>query len=141
MVEKTWISGILSDKKERYKPVTKCTYWPVLGAFNNWKIIQLSSKSTAYDTFYDIYQVVIDGISDNMASLVESVTYGAINTTYTSTNVFYVIMFRLGAYKLHENTTIDVKIIAAGELVVKAQYICSMQIETNWYWNQQLKHH
>ena len=40
MLDKPWISGISSDKEERYKPVTKCTYWPVLGAFNNWKIIQ-----------------------------------------------------------------------------------------------------
>ena len=40
------------------------------------------------------------------------------------------------AYKLHDNTTIDVKIITAGESVVKAQYICSMQANTNWYWDQ-----
>ena len=26
-------------------------------------------------------------------------------------------------------------------MVVKAQYLCSMQVDTNWYWNQQLKHH
>ena len=39
MLDKPWISGISSDKKERYKPVTKCTYWPVLGSFNNWNII------------------------------------------------------------------------------------------------------
>ena len=30
--------------------------------------------------------------------------------------------------------------INSGELVVKAQYLCSMQIDTNWYWNQQPKH-
>ena len=30
MLEKPCISGIPSDKQERYKPVTKCTYWPVL---------------------------------------------------------------------------------------------------------------
>ena len=48
---KPWICGISSDKQERYKPFTKCTYWPVLGAFNNWNIIQLSSKSTSSDTF------------------------------------------------------------------------------------------
>ena len=41
MLDKTWISGISSDKQERYKPVTKCTYWPVLGSFKNWNIIQL----------------------------------------------------------------------------------------------------
>ena len=36
----------------------------------------------------------------NMASLVESGKYGAINTTYISTNAFYVIMFTSGAYTL-----------------------------------------
>ena len=29
MLEKLWISGIPSDKQDHYKPVTKCTYWPV----------------------------------------------------------------------------------------------------------------
>ena len=33
----------------------------------------------------------------------------------------------------------DGKIITAGELVVKAKYICSMQVDTNWYCNQQPK--
>ena len=81
MLYKPWISGISSDKQERYKPVTKCTYWKLLGAFNSWKIIQLSSTSTSSDTFDEMHQVVLDGISDNMASLVESGTYGDINTT------------------------------------------------------------
>ena len=83
MLDKPWISGIPSDKQERYKPVTKCTYWPVLGSFNNWNIIQLSQKSTPSDTFDEIHQVVLDGISDNMASLVESGKYGFRNTTDT----------------------------------------------------------
>ena len=38
MFDKYWISGIPSDKQERYKPVNKCTYWLVLGSFNNWNI-------------------------------------------------------------------------------------------------------
>ena len=50
-------------------------------------------------------------------------------------------MFTSGAYTLQENTTIDGQIITAGESVVKAQYLCSIQIDTNWYWNQQPKHH
>ena len=50
-------------------------------------------------------------------------------------------MFTSEAYTLQENTTIDGQIITAGELVVKAQYLCSVQIETNWYWNQKPKHH
>ena len=70
----------------------------------------MSSKSNSSETFDEIHQVVLDGISDNMASLVESVKYGAINTIDTSTNGFYVIMFTSGAYTLQENTTIYGKI-------------------------------
>ena len=103
MLDKPWISGISSDKQERYKPVTKCTYWPVLVSFNNWNIILLSPKSNSSGTFDEIHQVVIDGISDNMASLVESENYGAINTTDTTTNGFYVIIFTSGAYTLLSN--------------------------------------
>ena len=50
-------------------------------------------------------------------------------------------MLTSAAYTLQENTKFYRKIITAGELVVKAKYICSMQIDTNWYWNQQPKHH
>ena len=50
-------------------------------------------------------------------------------------------MFTSEAYTLQENSTIDGQIITAGELVVKEKYLCSMQIDTNCYWNQQPKHH
>ena len=66
---------------------------PLLGSINNWKVIQFSQKSTPSDAFDEIYHVVLDGISDNMASLVEPGKYGAINTNETTTNEFYVIMF------------------------------------------------
>ena len=141
MLEKTWISGIPSDKQDRYKPVTNCTYWPVLGSLSNWDIILLSQKSDPYDAFDEIQQVVLDGISDNTASLVESGKYSAIDTTDTATNVFYVIMFTSEAYKLKYNTTIDGKIITARELVVKSQYLCYMQVYTNWYWDPHPQHH
>ena len=48
-------------------------------------------------------------------------------------------MFTSGSYTIQENTTIDRQIITAGELVAKAQFLCSMQIYTNCYWNQQPK--
>ena len=72
-----------------------------------------------------------------MASLVQSGMYGAINTDDTTTNGFYVIQFLSEAYTLQNNTTIDGQVISAGELFVKAQYLCSMQENINWYWKQQ----
>ena len=104
-------------------------------------MIQLSQKSTSSDAFDEIHQDVLDGIRDNMASLVESVNYGDINTTDTTTNGFYVIMFKSEAYTLQDNTTIYGKIITAGEFVVKARYIFSVQVDTNWYWNQHPQRH
>ena len=74
----------------------------------------MSKKSTPYGTFDEIHQVVLDGISDNMASLVESGKYGAINTTDTETNLFYVIMFTSEVNTLQDNTKIDGKIRTAG---------------------------
>ena len=131
MLDKPRISIIPPDEQERYKPFTKCNYCPVLVSFNNWNIIQLSQKSTPSDAFDEIHQVVLDGKSDNIASLFESGKYGAINATETTTNGFYVIMFTSEAYKLQDNTIIDGQIITSGELVVKAQYFCSMQVYTN----------
>ena len=94
-------------------------------------MIQLSHNSTPSDTFDDKHQVVLDGISDNMALLVVSGKYGAINTTETTNNVFYFIMFTLEAYTLQYNTTIDGQIVTAGGLFFKAQCLCSMPVETN----------
>ena len=45
------------------------------------------------------------------------------------------------AYTPKDNTTINGKIITAGELVAKSQYLCSMQVDTNWYWNQHTQYH
>ena len=72
-----------------------------------------------------------------MASLVQSDMYGAINTDDTTENGFYIIQFISKAYTLQNDTTIDGQVISASDLVVKAQYLCLMQENTNWYWKQQ----
>ena len=66
-----------------------------------------------------------------MASLVQSVMCGGINTYDNTSNVLYVIQFLSEAYMLQNNTAIDRKVISAGELFVKAQYLCSVQENTN----------
>ena len=73
-------------------------------------MIKFSQKSTPSDTFDEINQVFIYGISDNMALLVTSGKYGAINITGKTTNGFYVIVFTSESYTLQENTRIDIKL-------------------------------
>ena len=127
MLDKTWIYGILSKKQARYQPVTKCTYFPVLGSYKNWNITELTPKSTPFEAFDEINKLFLDGISENMASLVQSSMYGAIETDDTTTNGFYVIQFLSEECTLQNNKTIDGQVISAGELVVKAKYLFSIQ--------------
>ena len=58
-----------------------------------------------------------------------------------TTNGFYVIIFKLEAYTLQYNTTIDKHITTAGGLVVKTQYICSIQVDTDLYCTQHPQQH
>ena len=123
MIDQPWNYGIFSKEKSCYQPVPNCTYCPVLGSYNNLDIIHLSQKSTSFEMFEEIHQVVIDLISDNMASLVQPDECGTNNTDDTTTNGYYVIKLISEAYMLQNNTAIDGKIISAGELFFKAQYI------------------
>ena len=82
MLGKPWISGIPS--KKLCQPVSNCIYWPVLGPYNNWNIIDLSPKPLTFEAFDDMHKVVLDGISENTASLFQSGMYGAINTDDTT---------------------------------------------------------
>ena len=68
-------------------------------------------------------KVVLDGISENMALLVQSGMYGAINTADSTKNGFYVIQFISETYTLQNNRTIYGQVISSGGLVFKAQYL------------------
>ena len=91
MIDKPWISVIPSKKQSRYQPFTICTYCPVLGSCNNWNIIEITPKSTPFEVFDEIHQVVLYRINHNMASLFQSGICGATSTDDTKTNGFYVI--------------------------------------------------
>ena len=77
----------------------------------------MSNKATTGEYFEEIHQVVLDDISDNMASLVQSGKYGAMNTTETPAMGYYVIKFVSEPYTLPDETTCDGQISSSGELV------------------------
>ena len=95
MLNKPGVNGLSPQHQPHYQPVTYDTYWTVLGSFNNWKIITLSQKSTISESFEEIHHIFLDGISDNMASLVQALNYGYINTTKTTAMGYYEINFVL----------------------------------------------
>ena len=46
MIDTSWSPGSTPHQQPRYQPITDCTYWPVLGSFNNCNIVQFSHKET-----------------------------------------------------------------------------------------------
>ena len=113
MLDQPWISGIQSTKQARYQPAINFTYWPVPVPYNDWNIFHITPKSKTSEAFDEIHQVFIDGISENMTSLVQLGMYGAINTYDTTTNELYFIQLLPYSYTLQRNTTIDGQVIYA----------------------------
>ena len=93
MLDKKLVHGLKLQQQLRYQHFTECTYCTVLGSFNHYNITTFSHKATTGEDFEEIHQVVLDGISNNMASLFQSSNYVAINTTYSITMGYYVINF------------------------------------------------
>ena len=82
MLYKPWDPGVVPPNQPCYQLGQDCTYWLVLDIFNNWNIIIFNNRNTTSEEFEAIHQVLIDVISDNMASLVQSVNYDAMNKIY-----------------------------------------------------------
>ena len=141
ILDKPWFRGLSPQQKPRYQPVTYFTYWPFLGSFNNWNIITFSHKATTSEAFGDIRQGVLDVISENMASLVQSGNYFSINITDTSAMGYCVIKFVSEAYTLQDDTTCDGKISSVDELFVKAQYLNCMKENRNCCWGEKSINH
>ena len=91
-LDQPWIPGIPAEQQPCYQHIKYCTYWPVLGSFDNWNIIKLSHKGTSSEEVYKTHQVVLDRVSDNMSTLLKTGQYGAIGVfcekNMTKTDVY-----------------------------------------------------
>ena len=91
MLDKPRDYGVDTTKQPLYQPVFECKYWPVLGSFDNWNIVQFTNKTTSSEEFDELHKVVIDGISETMASLVQLGNSSAINETDPTIIGYYMI--------------------------------------------------
>ena len=70
-----------------------------------------------------MHKVVIGGISENMASLVQARKCGVINAADPTKMGYYMIKYLSEPYKIQEDQTTYGKVSKAGELVVKVEYL------------------
>ena len=93
MLYKPCIHGLTTQQQLRYQHVIDFTYWTIIVSFNNCNIITLSHKATTSEDFEGIHQVFFYSISDNVALLVQSGEYDAMNKIDTPIMGYYVIKF------------------------------------------------
>ena len=72
MLDKPWFIDSEPTRKTHHQPVEYCTYWPVLGSFNNWKMIQFTNKTTTNEDFDVVHKVVLYGINENMSAFIQN---------------------------------------------------------------------
>ena len=70
MLDKPWSSGVSHTKQPCYQIVFDFKYWPMLGYFKKSTIIKLTYKNTSSEYFDEIHNIFLDGISEDMDSLV-----------------------------------------------------------------------
>ena len=133
MLDKPWVKVSNPTRHLHYQTVEYCTYWPVLGYFNNWIIIQFTNKTTTNKDFDTVHKVVLDGISDNMSATIHNGKYGVINIADTTTMGYYVTNYLSEPYTLQDNKIVDKQVIKSGEFIVKAEYLSITKASTNWY--------
>ena len=76
-----------------YKPVMKCSYFTVLGIYNNCNIIYFCDKYTAIEYIYLFCRIAIDVISDNITYILKKIRYGSIINIYPITIGYYISKF------------------------------------------------
>ena len=67
-----------------------------------------------------MHKLVLDGISENMYSLVQLVKYGSINSEGPTTIGCYVIKYLCEPYTLQEYQITYAQVIKEGEILAKA---------------------
>ena len=75
-----------------------------------------------------------------MSELFKTNKYGAIKTTDNSTMGYYAVKFMSESYPLQYKCKNNGQISEYGDLVVKAQYMDCIKVNTNWYWEQSTKY-
>ena len=78
----------------------------MVGAFNNWNTIQLTNKNSFPNDFDDIHNVFLDGIRENMVSLVQEVKYGDINASYLTIIGYLIAQCVSDDFALQQDTTL-----------------------------------
>ena len=123
-MQKHWDPKIKDPSEQpRYSPVQQCTYSSILGAYNDWVIMDFKNKATPEEEFDELHAIVLDGMAESKAQLVEIDGYGALSTDDDRTEGYYIVRFVSCAYTLQEDTQTEAgDILKQGELVCDAVY-------------------
>ena len=62
MLEKPYYPGVSHNKQSRYHNVLYFTYWPVLGTYNSWNMINFTNIIRSKEDFDEIHMLMVSVI-------------------------------------------------------------------------------
>ena len=101
--------GVPPHQQPCYKPVKYCTFWPVLGSFNHWNIINFHMRQHLLRNLIRFITFYLTESATTCMHWRKFYKYVAINTTDMFTMVYYGIKLLPEAETLQEYTTCEVQ--------------------------------
>jgi len=133
-LDKEWIPGVDAEDQARYAPVRNCKYHGILGDYNNWIIMSFKKSSDcSEEDIENLHNDLLEHIGTNMGLCIKDYSFGAVNTTDSRTEGFYIVRFTSAPYTLQEDEFDSNELLSAGSLVCDAVYYQPARENSSWY--------
>jgi len=91
-LKKEWDSTLPFAEQPRYKTSTDCQMYEIFEGHNDWKLICLvDTKDSVIDLNDEVHELILQGITERLATRVEAGGYGAVSTDDPEADGYYVL--------------------------------------------------
>ena len=119
---------------------TDCVLWPLLGSYNNWKVVHFKNKKTndnnddEEDDLNASKLIALETMQQHTSHTIHQNNYGAIGTEDPNAHDgYYLVQWTSAPYNITATTEIDNNILQEGELVCDAVYLNPFARMSQWF--------
>lgn len=133
-LKQQWDSKLPFQEQPRYKASTDCQMYKIFEGLNDWKLIRLvDTKDSDIDLNDEVHELVLEGITERLATRVEAGGYGAVSTDDPEADGYYVLQWDSEPREVEEDVVIDEKEFHKGDKVVDGTYLNRVPLAKRWY--------
>jgi hypothetical protein len=108
--------------------------YEIFEGHNDWKLICLvDTKDSVIDLNDEVHELILQGITERLATRVEAGGYGAVSTDDPEADGYYVLQWDSEPREVEEDVMIDEKEFHKGDKVVDGTYLNRVPLAKRWY--------